>query len=396
MLNKLRNVILITLLFIFGLNFLTQASESEQELNFKYMYYWDRNQVWNHTTGIELIKKLSTFWKFGWNQEFDAVSGASRRLGWNKIGILGDNQLKLDGLSGASKREVRHSEQPSFTYANAGHVASAAFYFSDESDYRSYSPSFSGSWDFNERNTTLGGSAAFFFDDLHPLAPFSDLGGKRKITSLSASLAQTLTPLSLISFTFNTIHSSGLLGHPYTPVITVTGNIEVEKLPDLKTSMAFSTKFVQGYHLFDWLGSFQLEGRYYQDDWLLKSETADLHWYQHFGENFYLSLRARGYHQGAAAFAKDSYDGDELYRTPDIRFYEFSSLTLGAQIASVFPESWSTNDWLPDRWNISYDHGMRDTYGDEDGIHPLYHYQLYSPQTYYVQGTFMAGLGFDF
>ena len=50
---------------------------------------------------------------------------------------------------------------------------------------------------------------------------------------------------------------------------------------------------------------------------------------------------------------------------------------------------------LPDRWDVGYDHGVRDTKGEGDGIRPLSHYQLYGTDQYYLQGTFMAGLGFD-
>ena len=28
------------------------ADESDQGVNIKYMYYWDRNKVWNHTPAI--------------------------------------------------------------------------------------------------------------------------------------------------------------------------------------------------------------------------------------------------------------------------------------------------------------------------------------------------------
>lgn len=372
-----------------------RAAESDQGLDLKYMYYWDRNGVWNHTPAFAYFRKLASAWKFQWDQEVDVVSGASRRLGLKNIGRLADNDQKLDGISGASRRETRHSEQATFAYLNQGRNAAAAFYFSDENDYRSYSPSLSGSWDFNDRNTTLGGSAAIFFDDMHPTGPFKGLGGKRDITSLSATLAQVLTPLTLAGVTVNVLHSSGFLGHPYTPVITADGAEIMENLPDDKTAAALSGQIVQGFHLGEQLGSVRLEARYYRDDWELTSNTADLQWYQYFADGAYVRLRARAYHQDAAAFAKDAYDGREIYRTADIRFYAFSSLTLGLKIGTGFPESWGDYWLLPDRWDISYDHGLRDTPGEEDGINPTYHYQLFPKDQYYLQGTLMVGLAFD-
>lgn len=371
------------------------ADEADQGVDFKYMYYWDRNGVWNHTPAIAYFRKFASVWKFQWDQEVDAVSGASRRLGLKNIGRLGDNDRKLDGITGASQREIRHSEQATMAYADQGKAASASFYFSDENDYRSYSPSVSGSLDFNDRNTTLGGSAALFLDDMHPTGRFTGMGGKRQIVSGTVSLAQVLTPLTLGSLTANIIRSTGYLGHPYNPAITTDGNLIAENLPDKKNSVALSGLIVQGFHLGDRLGSLRLEGRHYRDDWELVSNTADLQWYQYLTEGTYLRLRARGYRQDAAAFASEAYVGNEVYRTPDIRFYEFASLTVGLKIGSVFPESWGESGWLPDRWDLSYDHGVRDTKGEEGSGKPMFHYQLFPSDQYYIQGTFMLGLGFD-
>jgi hypothetical protein len=372
-----------------------EGSAADQGLDMKYMYYWDRNGTWNHTPAFAYFRKLAERWKFQWDQELDVVSGASRRLGLKNIGRLGDNDLKLDGISGASRREIRHSEQAAFTYADQGRNASGSFYFSDENDYRSYSPSLSGSLDFNERNTTLGASAAVFFDDMHPTGPFRGLGGKRDILSLSATLAQVLTPLTLGGLTVNVIHSTGFLGHPYNPVITSQGTMMQENLPGKKTAVALSGQIIQGFHLGGRLGSLRLDARHYRDDWKLASNTADLQWYQYLLEGTYVRLRARAYHQGTAAFALEAYNGDEAFRTADIRYFAFSSLTVGLKVGSEFPESWANSAFLPDRWDLGYDHGIRDTHGEEDGVHPAYHYQLFPADEKYVQGTLMAGLAFD-
>ena len=386
---------LVGLIALATLPLLTQAAESDHGLDFKYMYYWDRNGVWNHTPAFAYFRKVASSWKFQWDQEVDAVSGASRRLGLRDIGRLADNDTNLDAITGASQREIRHSEQATMAYANAGRVASASLYFSDEHDYRSYSPSISGSIDFNDRNTTVGGSAAMFFDDMHPTGRFEGLGGKRNILSLSATLNQVLTPLTMVGLTANVIHSSGYLGHPYNPIVTPDGALVLENLPDNKTSVAISGQVVQGFHIREQLGSLHLEARHYRNDWELVSNTADLQWYQYVLEGTYVRLRVRGYHQEAAAFAKDAYVGDEVYRSPDIRYYAFSSLTVGLKVGSAFPESWGDNPWLPDQWDMSYDHGVRDTKGEEDGIHPTYHYQLFPTDQNYVQGTWMTGLSFD-
>jgi hypothetical protein len=359
------------------------------------MYFWDRNGVWNHTPALAFFRKIASAWTLRYDQELDYVSGASRRLGLRNIGRLGDHDLELDGISGASRREFRHSERAGAAWERDGRAASASFYFSDENDYTSYSPSVSGSLDFNERNTTLGGAAAVFLDDMHPTGPFRGLGGSRRIVTLTATLAQVLSPLTLGGLTLDLIRSTGFLGHPYNPAITAGGDLLLENLPDRKTALALSGQIIQGFHLGGMLGSLRLDARWYADDWRLQSGTADVQWYQYVAEETYVRLRVRGYGQTAAAFARPAYAGDEVYRTGDIRYYGFSSVLAGLKIASSFPESWSARAWLPHRWDLSYDHGIRGTKGERDGVTPMFHTQVFPRDEYYLQGTLMAGLSFD-
>jgi hypothetical protein len=371
------------------------AAREGDGLDLKYLYYWDRNGVWNHTPAIALVKSLAGAWKFRYNQEVDAVSGASRRLGLRNIGRQGDNHLNLDAISGASRRELRHSEKAGLAYAGPGRTASASFYYSDENDFTSYSPAVGGSWDINDRNTTLGADLSLFFDRMRPLGGFAGMGGDRRITSASLTLAQVLTPISMAGITVNGIRSGGYLGHPYNPVVLTDGTLSLEHLPDRKNSVAVLGQFIQGYRLGQRLGSARLEIRHYRDDWELRSNTADVQIYQYFTESAYVRLRARGYQQEPAAFARDVYTGDEVYRTSDIRFYGFSSLTLGLKLGSAFPEGWKESGLLPDRWDMGYDHGIRDTRGEAGTTAPNYHYQLYDQDAYYLQGTLMMGLSFD-
>jgi len=370
-------------------------AQEDDRLDFKYMYYGDKNGVWNHTPAFTFLKALSFRWKFQWNQEFDAVSGASRRLGMRNVGRQGDHDLVLDGITGASKREIRHSEQAGISFADKGRQGSASFYYSDESDYTSYSPSVSGSWDFNQRNTTLGGALSVFFDNLHPQGAFSGLGGDRTLISGTLSLTQIVSPTTLVSMTANSIRSSGALGHPYNPVVLADGALLIESLPAGKTSYALAGQIIQGYAWGDRRGSVHLDARYYRDTWYLSSQTGEVQVYQYYSDQGYLRLRSRLYRQTPAAFAKEGYAGNEVYRTADIRYFGFSSLTLGLKWASVFPDGWAEKAWLPDRWDIAYDHGMRDTRGDEGGPGPFTHYQLFPKSEFYAQGVFMLGIGFD-
>ncbi len=372
-------------------------AESGSTLEIKHEYFWDRNRVWNHTPGFALKKALSRSWSLGWEQELDIVSGASRRLGADKVGLFGNREV--DAISNASKVEVRHSENPSLTYSHKGVAIDASYYISRENDYFSQSPAGSIAWDFNDRNTTVGVNYAEFFDRFIPKGAYAGLGGRKRITSMGATVAQSITSLTLVGLTATWIQSHGFLGHPYNPPVDVTGTMLLEKVPDTKQAGALSGQIVQGYHLGDRLGSINLDARRYQDDWGMKSSTIDFKLSQYFTETSFIRFRLRYYNQSGSAFAKPIYTGQETYRTGDIRYYPFTSWLGGVKISSVFPDSWGESLFLPDRWDIKYDQTFRDTRGDPvgtgAGVPRSITYQLYAPEDAYMQGVFMFGLSFN-
>lgn len=374
-----------------------QAAGAGNTLAFKHEYFWDRNGVWNHTPAFSFNWALSRKWSFNWEQEVDVVTGASRMLGADKVGPFGDR--KLDAVSGASKVETRHSENPGIVYSHKGVVAGASFYHSREPDYFSLAPAASLAWDFNERNTTLGVSWAQFFDDYRPFGAYSGQGGKKRIRSLGATLAQSVTPLTLLGLTGSYISSWGYLGRPYNPPVDINGVIMIESVPDRRTALAVAGQIVQGYHLGEKLGSMNLDVRRFQDTWGIRSTTADVKISQYFAEGAFFRIRGRYYNQTGALFAKEAYSGAEKYHTADIRFFPFSSWLVGAKLSTAFPESWGEFMLLPDRWDIKYDHVIRNTRGDPvgsvDGRPPRVLYQLYGPDEYYLQGTLMLGLVFN-
>lgn len=384
--------------FLFGAAALPcAASGSGSRLELKDEYFWDKNKVWNQTPAFSLTQALSRVWSLGWEQEFDFVTGASRRLGMDKVGLTGDRDI--DAVSGASKIEMRHSENPSLTYSDQGTVATGSLYYSRENDYVSISPAASFSFDFNERNTTLGMNYAEFFDDFKPTGAFAGQGGKKRISSIGATLAQSLTPLTLIGFTGTLNRSWGFLGHPYNPPMNVQGQMMTEAVPNHKQAGALASQIVQGFRLGERLGSLNLDYRRYQDSWGLKSNTVDAKLSQYFTETAYVRFRVRWYNQTGAAFAKDFYSGNEVYRTADIRWFPFTTWLAGIKISAAFPEEWEQSAFLPDRWDIKFDYTLRDTRGDKlaqaQGEPRSIRYQLYGPEEEYMQGVIMAGLVFD-
>ena len=149
------------------------AASGGSSLDMKFEYFRDANKVWNATPCLLLKKALDRKWTFGWEQEFDVVTGASRRLGADKIGPFAGNEV--DAISSASKVENRHSEAPSLTYSHRGVTASGSLYTSHEPDYVSWSPAGSFSMDFFDRNLTLREvRQAFYKNPDFPLVPSLD------------------------------------------------------------------------------------------------------------------------------------------------------------------------------------------------------------------------------
>lgn len=372
------------------------AGADGDKLEIKHEYFWDKNKVWNHTPAFSLTKALTGFWSLGWEQELDVVTGASRRLGSEKVGQFGDREV--DAVSAASKVEFRHSENPSLRYSNQGNIITASLYSSRENDYVSWSPALSVAFDFNERNTTLGAGYAEFFDEFRPTGSFAGLGGDKRIRSITGTLAQTLTSLTLVGITATWNESRGYLGHPYNPPMDAGGSMMLEVVPGRKRSGALSGQIVQGFRIGDRLGSLNLDYRRYQDDWGLKSGTLDAKLSRYVTETAYIRLRARYYNQTGAVFAKDAYTGKETYRTGDVRWFPFTSLMAGVKVSAAFPEGWGQSAFLPDRWDLKCDYTLRDTRGDRagtDGAPRTVRYQLYGPDETYTQGVIMAGLEFE-
>lgn len=368
----------------------------------KFEVFHDRNDVTALSPIFELRKTIARSLSVIWEGQIDAVTGASRdwgRAGSGQSSLDGSSgaSARMDGVSGASsneegeqKPEVRGGTRLGLTYSRDGRVLGGSVYGSKENDYQSFSPALFGAWDFAERNTTVSWAASWFFDKMSPKGSWALLGGgDKRVQSYTVGLTQTLTPLTLAGFTVNWIRTTGYIGHPYNPINSIDSGMIGEMLPERKDALATSGQLVQGWLVGgEFLGSANAEYRYYSDSWDLRSQTFTLQLSQHLSEATILRFQGRYYTQTGAAFAQSAYYlGNEAYRTADIRFHRFSSWLGGAKLSSEFPDSW--DGWLPRRWDVSYDHMVRDTEGD-----PLL-YQLYARDAWYQQGTGRVGLGWD-
>ncbi len=403
---------LISTICILGILSTPFASGGENSVELSYEYFIDKNQVICYAPILDFTYFFTEFWSVSYEQEIDAVTGASRYAGYSQDDQIASDatsgathQLSpLDGFSGATKAEVRYAENLSISHSDQGRILGAGFYMSHEDDYTSYAPSVNISWDFNERNTTVAGGYSHFFDHYLSRPNFAP-GGKKSISSSNASITQSLTPLTILSLSGNFIDSRGFLGHPYRPVVTESGAIIEENVPDQKTGVALSANIIQGYHLFDdYLGSINVHYRNYQDNWGMLSHTIDTKWYQYITEESYIRLRYRYYQQGSSDFIYATYTDYQKYRSADIRYYPFSSNLFGFKISMAFPDSWQEAFFLvPTRWRYKVDYLFRSTKENSDLYQDfndeLWHTsidQVLGVGDYYSQVDMLIGVQYEF
>ncbi len=374
-------------------------------------HFGDANKTHSETAGFTWKQQWNETINTTWEHSFDAVSGATRTLGKNVDGSSGAtfgkpqypsetpeiiNSLEqmwygINGASGATTDEIRVAEGVRLNYDNRGRVAGVGFNLSEERDYSSYSFNANVAWDFFDRNFTVGISHAQFFDDFHPLDAFTvKEEGKKRIANTSLDLTQVLTPTSLISGNLSYTYSWGYLGHPYTPVTTQAGTLLDENLPRTKSAMSLYSQWVQGYDLWDQLAVTRLNYRFYSDSWGLVAHTTEVQFSRYLSDWISTRIRCRYHWQSNSSYASTQFSEDDVYRTADIRLYHFNSILGGIQFAGLFPVEWESKNWLPDEWEIKWDHLWRDTQGD----YKLY--QIYSPDEYYSQNEFMASIKFLF
>ena len=388
---------------VLGIAAVLFAGAGESHLDLKTNIYYDNNEVWSQAPSLKLEVAVSERVSLGWMQEVDAVSGATRFLTSSSHravdGVSGatvgsgtttdQKNLWVDAISGATVAEIRTGEEFSARYDDEGRGAAVHFAMSHENDYSSYAPGATLFWDLFERNTNLSLDVSRYLDNYHPGGTWPT-GGDKNLLSTNFSVGQSLTALTLVTATATYIRADGYLGRPYNPVSTLAGGLLDENMPDQRRSLALGGELVQGWLLADLLGSVNVSYRDFRDSWDLQAKTVDLKVSQHLNDELVLRLRARWHDQSGTAFAKEWYDGDELYRTADMRWFPFSSLMLGIKFYGVFPESWDEIRWLPNRWNLDFDQLWR----DDPGGRQLY--QLHPPDQRYMQRNFAMGVGYDF
>jgi hypothetical protein len=228
--------------------------------------------------------------------------------------------------------------------------------YSKEHDYRSESAHVGLARDFNGHNTTLSAGVNYESDLSFPIGgtptPLTEMSAQWKgpDTSLHETdavlgLTQVMSRrwLSTLSYSFSELH--GYQTDPYkviSVVDPVTGQPTqqlYENRPDSrrKQSIFFDNKI----HVATDVIAASLRG--YEDDWGVKSVTADLRYRWQPDPDYYVEPHLRYYRQGAANFFHNYLvSGAALpeYASADSRLAEFHAQTYGVKVGMPFDETY--------------------------------------------------------
>ena len=195
------------------------------------------------------------------------------------------NEIKL--ALGIEKQDIAHSVQ-------AG--------YSTENDYDALFAAYTGSYEQDNKHTSLLWGVSNSDDRLSPTDALIfgrvEHAGKNSF-SASLGLTRIINRNALIQSGIQVTNQDGYLSDPYKEM-WINGNFDFDHRPDTRTAFSWTTRFRQYF-----MGSnaaLHADYRYYNDDWEVTAHTVDIAWNQPIGEHFELAPSIRYHSQRAAEF----------------------------------------------------------------------------------------------
>jgi hypothetical protein len=226
--------------------------------------------------------------------------------------------------------------------------------YSKEHDYRSESAHLGISKDFNAHNTTLNAGVNYESDLSFPLGgtptPLTQMSGDWKGPDASRheidavfGITQVMSRRWLSTLSYSYADDHGYQNDPY-KVISAVDPVSGQPTSQLyesrpearrKQSIFLDNKI----HLARDVVTVSLRG--YQDDWGIKSVTAELRYRYQIARDYYLEPHVRYYEQGAADFFRYYLVASEplpQYASADTRLAKFHAQTYGLKYGMPFNE----------------------------------------------------------
>lgn len=204
--------------------------------------------------------------------------------------------------------------------------------YSSERDYRGANGGLEGSWDLNNKLTTVSAGLGYTRNELEP----TEGGSARFPTRISsahndegsgfAGVSQVLGEETVIQTSVGFTVQNGYLSDPY-KLAYVAGNTVNDSRPGNRRRLAWNTRLRQNIPALD--ATVHLDYRYYHDDWGITAHTAEAAWYQTLPASWALVPRLRWTTQSAADFYQPYYNfqmSNGLYSS-DYRLSPFGALS---------------------------------------------------------------------
>jgi hypothetical protein len=334
------------------------------------------------THQVRLAAPVAERFDVGFDFVYETMSGATP---WYLVPDADGNPVQV--MTGATIEEQRTDARLSGSYYLDRGRAGLAGGFSLENDYLAGYGSVDGEMHFNEKNTTLAGSAGFSIDTIEPTGGGTEgrvVKEHKQSYSASIGLSQILGRSNAVNSTLSYQLSRGFLSDPYKRVlvgIDIAGELTPTPIPDSRPDMRNQLTWLTRYrhHIESIGGTLHADYQFYIDDWQIMSHTVDVAWYQNLWRWLRLVPSVRYYSQSQAEFYAPWFDSlpSSGHYSADYRLSPYGALAWRTRVETRF-DTWGLA-WMAafgyERYTSSADLALGDVKVENPG---LVSYNLFS------------------
>ena len=286
---------------------------------------------------LRWVKNLDESYSLTVEAMYEGMSGSSP---WYVIPDAVEGPLQV--MSGATIRDHRTQIDTSLSRRSNGYTHTASLGYSTEDDYRALYGSYGGQKESEDGLSTIAWGGSYSHDDIEPTdAEFYGrvTRARKESYSVSTGFTRILNPTAVVQTGLALTWHSGFLSDPY-KLAWVDGSVLNDSRPEERFMWAWSTRFRQ--YMQSSKAALHLDGRYYGDDWGVRSITLDVAWHQPVGEDWEIAPAIRYYSQMAPDFYGPIFDAapSDGYWSSDYRLATYGSLSYSLK-AILRREKWS-------------------------------------------------------
>lgn len=286
-----------------------------------------------HEPLIWLRLPVAEKWEISASRTIDTLSGASPILISNRTGT------PVETLTGASivDRRTAASGKVMRRFDNATLGVSRTISF--EKDYSSHAFSIDGTYDFNEKNTTLAVGYGKGNDRILSVSNLS-LDKKRVSEEYLLGITQIIDRNSLIQSNIVVTDGRGYFNDPYKLTVSFFSSgpfrLSPDVRPDHRNQFAWLTRYKRALPANG--AVFSTEYRFYRDDWGVRAHTVAASWLQTVSEAWKIEGGLRYYSQAQADFYRPQLAPGPLPTTTssDQRLASFGALEPSVKFIYAF------------------------------------------------------------